>query len=104
MSLFERWYQADDRRSVVLVTHRMEDAAAYSDQIVVMDHGTVKLAGTPYEVFSQQELLTQSGLDVPETVRLLQKLAAASHEPIDALKFHLRETVDEIISFLGKES
>lgn len=64
--------------TTILVTHSMEDAAAYADEIIVMREGTVFKKGTPLDIFSQPEQLLEIGLDVPETVRfqlLLQKEA-----------------------------
>ena len=38
--------------STILVTHSMEDAARYADQIVIMHQGKVVKQGTPEEIFS----------------------------------------------------
>ncbi|MGM9924215.1 MAG: energy-coupling factor ABC transporter ATP-binding protein [Bacillus sp. (in: firmicutes)] len=64
--------------TTVLVTHSMEDAAKYADEIIIMHRGTVYKKGTPLDIFSQPEQLMELGLDVPETVRFqltLQKEA-----------------------------
>ena len=55
--------------STILVTHSMEDAARYADQIVIMQQGKVVKQGTPEEIFSSPADLVQMGLDVPEVVR-----------------------------------
>ena len=60
--------------STILVTHSMEDAAKYADDIVIMHQGTVFKKGTPQEIFSQPEQLLELGLDVPDTVRFQLKL------------------------------
>lgn len=60
--------------STILVTHSMEDAARYADQIVIMQQGRVAKKGTPEEVFSAPAELMQMGLDVPEVVRFQLKL------------------------------
>jgi energy-coupling factor transport system ATP-binding protein len=52
----------------------MEDAAKYSDEIIVMHKGTIEMHGTPREVFSEVEKLTSLGLDLPETVKLQRQL------------------------------
>ncbi|WP_050613659.1 energy-coupling factor ABC transporter ATP-binding protein [Bacillus testis] len=78
--------------STILVTHSMEDAAKYADEIIVMHKGTVRKKGTPMDIFSQPEELIELGLDVPETVRfqllLQQKSGMYFYEPslsIDSL-------------------
>ncbi|MEH7376892.1 energy-coupling factor ABC transporter ATP-binding protein [Neobacillus drentensis] len=60
--------------STILVTHSMEDAARYADQIVIMQQGKVAKKGTPEEIFSAPTELVEMGLDVPEVVRFQLKL------------------------------
>ncbi|PLT35307.1 energy-coupling factor ABC transporter ATP-binding protein [Bacillus sp. V5-8f] len=60
--------------TTILVTHSMEDAARYADEIVIMHEGSIYQRGTPFEIFSQPEQLIEKGLDVPETVRFQLKL------------------------------
>ncbi|PLT31357.1 energy-coupling factor ABC transporter ATP-binding protein [Peribacillus deserti] len=56
--------------STILVTHSMEDAARYADEIVIMHQGTVYEKGSPREIFSKSDELVTLGLDVPNTVRM----------------------------------
>lgn len=77
MDMFARLHK-ERGLSTVLVTHSMEDAAKYAEEIVIMHKGTIYKKGTPIDIFSQPEQLIELGLDVPETVRfqlLLQKEA-----------------------------
>ncbi|MEH7180929.1 energy-coupling factor ABC transporter ATP-binding protein [Neobacillus vireti] len=60
--------------STILVTHSMEDAAKYADQIVIMQQGHVVKQGTPIEIFSSVTELVEMGLDVPEVVRFQRNL------------------------------
>ncbi|KOO40897.1 energy-coupling factor ABC transporter ATP-binding protein [Priestia koreensis] len=60
--------------TTVLVTHSMEDAASYADEIVVMNQGTIVMKGSPKEVFNRQDELSQFGLDVPEPLAFMMKL------------------------------
>jgi energy-coupling factor transport system ATP-binding protein len=73
MEMFYRLHQ-EKRLTTVLVTHSMEDAAKYADEIVVMHRGTVFKKGSPEEIFREPDTLLQIGLDVPETILLKQKL------------------------------
>ena len=72
MDMFYRLHQ-DRSLSTILVTHSMEDAARYADQIVIMHKGEVYKKGTPIEIFSSTDGLMRLGLDVPEVVRFQQK-------------------------------
>lgn len=69
--IMEMFYQLHKERnlSTVLVTHSMEDAASFADQIVIMNQGKVFRQGTPQEIFSEPDELIKLGLDVPEVVR-----------------------------------
>jgi len=56
--------------TVIIVSHSMEDMAAYCDDIVVMYRAKVFLAGTRDEVFSHAGELASVGLDVPQITHL----------------------------------
>ncbi|WLD93558.1 energy-coupling factor ABC transporter ATP-binding protein [Alkalihalobacillus sp. AL-G] len=60
--------------SIILVTHSMEDAARYAEQIIVMEKGSVFMQGSPTEIFGYEEKLKEIGLDVPESLRFIKKL------------------------------
>lgn len=74
--IMDMFYQLHKDRgiSMVLVTHSMEDAAKYADEIVIMHQGSVFKKGTPLEIFSDPDQLIELGLDVPDTVRFQLKL------------------------------
>lgn len=68
MELFYKLHQ-ERKLSTILVTHSMEDAAEYADEIVVMHKGTIMRKGTPSEIFASPKDLMVLGLDVPEVVK-----------------------------------
>lgn len=74
--IMDMFYQLHKDRSLstILVTHSMEDAARYADQIVIMQQGRVVKKGSPEKIFSSPAELIQMGLDVPEVVRFQLKL------------------------------
>ena len=61
--------------TVVMITHYMEEAVT-ADKVDVVDDGRLLTSGTPYEVFSQVELLKKHRLDVPQATELCYKLRA----------------------------
>lgn len=61
--------------TVVMITHYMEEAVT-ADKVFVVDNGKLLTSGTPYEVFSQVELLKRHRLDVPQATELCHKLRA----------------------------
>ncbi len=84
--------------STILVTHSMEDAARYADQIVIMQQGKVVKKGTPEEIFSAPTELVEMGLDVPEVVRFQLML----EEKLDMKLEKIFLTIDELSSAVTK--
>ena len=57
MELFNVLHKQENL-TTILVTHSMEDAASYADNIIVMSDGTSVMTGTPEEVFGDEEKLS----------------------------------------------
>lgn len=65
--------------TVVLITHFMDEAVD-ADRIMVMDKGKTVLEGTPLEVFSHEEEILQTGLELPSACILKSELKKAGLE------------------------
>ncbi len=86
----------EEKMTVVMITHFMEEAAE-ADRVVVMNHGKSVMVGTPKEVFSQVEELKKIGLDVPQPTELCFLLKKAGFDfDIDVLS--VEECVEKIMS------
>ena len=59
--------------TIVLITHFMEEAVT-ADHILVIDRGVLNMEGTPREIFSQADKVTEIGLDVPVPADLARRL------------------------------
>ena len=59
--------------AIVLITHYMNEAVQ-ADKVIVMKNGSVYLEGTPNSVFSQPDRLWGAGLEVPQSVELIDRL------------------------------
>ena len=70
-----REYNEKTGCSVIIVSHSMEDMAEYCDDVIVMAHSKVLMAGDRDYVFSRAHELEEVGLDVPRITRLMGKLA-----------------------------
>ncbi|KKI90712.1 cobalt transporter ATP-binding subunit [Bacillus sp. SA1-12] len=100
MDLFYRLNQ-EQKLTIILVTHSMEDAAKYSDEIIVMNKGTIEMHGTPREIFSQADKLSSLGLDMPETVKL-QRLLVEKGLSFDNIPLTIDEAVDQLKALMGE--
>jgi energy-coupling factor transport system ATP-binding protein len=69
------------RMAVILVTHSMEEAARYSNRLLVISGGRVILDGSPAEIYQnhKNELLAVS-MDVPQLFKLSDELRARGME------------------------
>ena len=62
-----------EKITVILITHYMEEVV-YADKVFVMDKGSIKMEGTPKEIFSQVEKLQSLRLTVPQVTLLAESL------------------------------
>ena len=60
--------------TVLIVSHSMEDMAQYCDDVVVMAHSRVLMAGDRDYIFSRADELEAVGLDIPQVTKLCQLL------------------------------
>lgn len=86
--------------STILVTHSMEDAALYADQIVIMHQGRVFKKGNPTEIFSDPEGLFDLGLDVPEVVRFQRKFESTFGQSLGKTCLTIEELSETIAKHL----
>ena len=63
--------------TILLITHYMEEVI-HADHVYVMDKGSVKMQGTPKEIFSQVEKLKELRLSVPQVTLLFCRSDRAS--------------------------
>jgi len=80
--------------TVVLITHYM-DEAAQADRIIVMDGGSIKMEGTPREIFPQVERMKKIGLDVPQVTELAYELKKSGISINDKI-LNVDEMVNEL--------
>lgn len=68
---------AEGNRTIILVSHSMEDVANYASRLIVMNDGRVFCDGTPKEVFSDYKELEKIGLAAPQVTYLSEALRKA---------------------------
>ena len=65
-----REYNRNTGCTVLIVSHSMEDMAQYCDDVVVMAHAKVLMAGDRNEIFARADELEAVGLDIPQITKL----------------------------------
>lgn len=82
--------------TIILVSHSMEDVAKYVDRLIVMNHGSVMLDGTPREVFRYYQELEAVGLAAPQVTYLMHELRKRGI-PVDGEATTLEEAKASIL-------
>lgn len=84
----------------VLVSHNMADIARLSDKVLVIDSGHMVAMGTPKEVFSHREELSNVGLDLPPITQLTEALRERGMK-IEETILSIDEAADQIAGYLN---
>ncbi len=64
----------ENKITVILISHSMEDVAKYSDRMIVMNEGKVVLDGGPARIFEYEKELEKIGLGAPQSAKLAHML------------------------------
>ena len=88
-------YQRKSGKTVVIVSHSMEDMAKYCDDLVVMSEGRVLLNGECREVFAHSDVLFEVGLDIPQVTKLLLALKQKGIE-LDCGLYTVEEAIEQL--------
>ncbi len=84
-------------KTIILVSHSMEDIAKYVERIIVLKDGSVQFDGTKTEVFSRIEELEKMGLSAPETVYLMKELKKRGFDVSETI-FSADRAVAELVA------
>ena len=64
-------YRDTTNAAVLVASHSMEDIAAISDKVLVMNEGRLFMFDTTEKVFSNMEALKEVGLNVPQITKIM---------------------------------
>lgn len=92
-------YRKAKNAAIIMVSHSMSDVAKLADRLLVMNHATVAMDGTPAEVFARAGELVEMGLDIPEITKLFWKLQQMGM-PVEQV-YTLEQAVAQLTSLKG---
>lgn len=69
-----RKYNKLCEKTVILISHSMEDIAKYADRAIVLDNGNLVMFDTVKKVFSNKEMLKKIGLKPPQITAIMSEL------------------------------
>ena len=74
MSLFNK-FKTEQHKTILLVTHDMEQVMNYCDEVVVIKDGRVLIKSKTQDFFSDDQLLSKAEIEPPALIKLQQLLS-----------------------------
>lgn len=87
--------QTDKAKTIIIVSHNMEDMANYVERLIVMNDGRVVFDDIKKNVFKYVEQLEQIGLDVPEVTKAMNALKERNYN-VSGNALTVKEALDEM--------
>ncbi len=94
----------DEGTTNIIISHNMEDIAAFCHRVAVMHKGEMVLCDTAREIFSKDEALKQYGLDIPKITALFKQLIVEGYDlpsPVLTVKEGTGILVDSFTKAIG---
>ena len=88
-------------KTIILVSHSMEDVAKYVDRLIVMNKGHVLYDDVPREVFRHYKELEEIGLAAPQVTYIMNELKNQGL-PVDTLSTTIEEAKISILKMFQK--
>lgn len=104
MAMLRAWCGGE--KTVVVVTHRLEEVLPYADDYIVMNRGKAVFHGGADELLRRPELMDEAGIAVPGPVRMMMQVAdrfgvGFSHLPVNAPE--AAQLIAECMTLCGKQ-
>lgn len=72
----------DEGKTILIVTHRLEEVLPYGDDFVVISKGRHVFQGSAGELLGRRDVLEEAGIAVPQYLSLLEELARGMGVPL----------------------
>ena len=84
--------------TILLVSHNMGDVARLADRVLVMDGGRLWMNGTPQQVFSRAEELSEIGLGLPPATEFMYRLKQAG-APVETTALTVKDALADVLKW-----
>lgn len=97
LQLLKKW-QLKEKRTIIFVSHQMEDVAEYSDEVIVFHEGCLMgQLDTRILFLEQSHLLEKIGLSLPESIQFLKLVEELSGEKIKVSSCREQEIFEKVL-------
>lgn len=102
--IFEVIYELNKKQgiTVILVEHRLDLTAKYTDHLIVMDEGKIHLEGKPRDILYSDETKL-IGVGIPKATLLYKMLKKDGLKIGDKIPLASDELADELLEAFGKQ-
>lgn len=94
-------YHRETGRTVLIVSHSMEDVAKFAQKVLVMNQSKLFCYDDVEKVFSQSAQIAQMGLAIPQITRVFVELAKRGY-PVSSSVYTVEQARQEILTLLKK--
>ena len=95
-------YREKTGKTVIIVSHSMEDIARIATKVLVMNKGEVAIFDKTENIFSRGKELIEMGLNVPQITRVFMALKEKGYDVNPAI-FTVEQAKKEILRMRGVE-
>lgn len=94
-------YHHQEKSTVLLVSHSMEDIAKFSTKVLVMNQSKVYTYGDVDHVFSKAQEIEKIGLSIPQITKVFYELHQKGYD-VDSNVYSIDEAKRQILRLLDK--
>ena len=66
--------EKNNGKTIIVISHNMDHVLEKADNIIVMNDGEIIKTGTPYEVFTDKNLMDITSIDKPKVIEIIDEL------------------------------
>jgi energy-coupling factor transport system ATP-binding protein len=91
----------EEGRTIVVVSHRLEEVLPYADEFVIMDQGQVKFHGSAHELMNNLSLIAESGMILPPSMRFIRDFTERFQVSFPEGRHHAQDIAEYVSRVLG---
>ena len=90
-------------KTIILITHDMDLLGEVSKRVVVLKQGKICFDGTKDELFKNENLVKETSLDYPNTVKILKEIKTKFNVELNEYKYTILDVYSELKKVFGDE-